>query len=320
MCTTSCLDGADGHSGQCRRAPPDPPSRPAGPTRAHGRQPGVPGHDPRHRRMKPWRPSLVTTVAEGGVDGTPVRPAPRLVGGRSIELRQARRGGRGDQATQRRWRRQGRGTFLRTRVPPERGGGLCRHGPPARPGVQRGRAPTTPRRESWCSPRTSPTSSPGAQRSSRSSSGSMRANCIDFSLTNMAPNWTGRNTFQELAQTNMAGGHVHLVKFDVTASDSSSNGWNYEQAAFTKDQAALTAKQAAGELECQAGAGFYGTESTGLSDRGPGGPGRPRRTLRACGVRRSTSGGTPTTNLRTASAHGRPLRRPRPGPPPTTAP
>ena len=38
----------------------------------------------------------------------------------------------------------------------------------------------------------------------------------------------------------MAGGHVHLVKFDVTASDGGSNGWNYQQAAFTKEQAELT--------------------------------------------------------------------------------
>src|SRR3712207_4161883 len=61
--------------------------------------------------------------------------------------------------------------------------------------------------------------------------------CIDFSLTNMAPNWTGGDAFQQLTQTNMAGGHIHLVKFDVTASDGGSNGWNYQQAAFSKEQA-----------------------------------------------------------------------------------
>ncbi|WP_146902523.1 SdrD B-like domain-containing protein [Cellulomonas aerilata] len=87
--------------------------------------------------------------------------------------------------------------------------------------------------------------------------------CIDFSLTNMAPNWTGGDAFQQLTQTNMAGGHIHLVKFDVTASDGGSNGWNYQQAAFTKDQAALTAQQASGGVTCTAGAQFYGGESTG---------------------------------------------------------
>ena len=61
----------------------------------------------------------------------------------------------------------------------------------------------------------------------------------------------------------MAGGHVHLVKFDVTASDGGSNGWNYQQAAFTKDQAELTGQQASGAVTCKAGAGFYGDASTG---------------------------------------------------------
>ena len=93
--------------------------------------------------------------------------------------------------------------------------------------------------------------------------------CINFSLTNMAPNWTGGDAFQELAQTNMAGGHVHLVKFDVTASDGGSNGWNYQQAAFTQEQMEFNRKQAAGEIACSPSASFYGGESSGcrIADR-----------------------------------------------------
>ena len=94
--------------------------------------------------------------------------------------------------------------------------------------------------------------------------------CINFSLTNMAPNWTGGDAFQQLTQTNMAGGHVHLVKFDVTASDGGSNGWNYQQAAFTQEQMELNRKQAAGEVTCTPSAQFYGGESSGcrIADRG----------------------------------------------------
>jgi hypothetical protein len=67
----------------------------------------------------------------------------------------------------------------------------------------------------------------------------IRANagdCINFNLTNYLPNWFGGDAFTKLAQTNMTGAHIHLVKFDVLASDGSSNGWNYQQAAFSKEQ------------------------------------------------------------------------------------
>ena len=60
--------------------------------------------------------------------------------------------------------------------------------------------------------------------------------CINFNLTNLLPNWFGGDAFQKLVQTNMMGQHIHLVKFDVLGSDGSSNGWNYQQAAFTREQ------------------------------------------------------------------------------------
>ena len=74
--------------------------------------------------------------------------------------------------------------------------------------------------------------------------------CINFNLTNHLPNWFGDDAFVEIAQTNMVGGHIHLVKFDVLASDGSSNGWNYQQAAFSDEQADFNKKVINGEQTC----------------------------------------------------------------------
>ncbi|QIN81373.1 hypothetical protein GBA63_01090 [Rubrobacter tropicus] len=74
--------------------------------------------------------------------------------------------------------------------------------------------------------------------------------CINFNLTNYLPNWYGGDAFVELAQTNMVGGHIHLVKFDVLASDGSSNGWNYQQAAFSNEQAQFNKDTVAGSKPC----------------------------------------------------------------------
>ena len=60
--------------------------------------------------------------------------------------------------------------------------------------------------------------------------------CVTWNLTNRLPNWFGGDAFQLLTQTNMFGQHIHLVKFDVLASDGASNGWNYQQAAFSRAQ------------------------------------------------------------------------------------
>ena len=60
--------------------------------------------------------------------------------------------------------------------------------------------------------------------------------CVNWKLTNRLPNWFGNDAFQQLTQTNMFGQHIHLVKFDVMASDGATNGWNYQQAAFSGEQ------------------------------------------------------------------------------------
>jgi hypothetical protein len=74
--------------------------------------------------------------------------------------------------------------------------------------------------------------------------------CINFAMTNLSPNWVGGDAYLRIRQTNMAGQHVHLVKFDVTASDGASNGWNYQQAAFTDEQVRFNESVLAGTKAC----------------------------------------------------------------------
>jgi hypothetical protein len=74
--------------------------------------------------------------------------------------------------------------------------------------------------------------------------------CVNWELTNRLPNWFGDDAFLKRTQTNMFGQHIHLVKFDVMASDGSSNGWNYQQAAFSREQADHAAAVAAGTRSC----------------------------------------------------------------------
>ena len=74
--------------------------------------------------------------------------------------------------------------------------------------------------------------------------------CINFNLTNRMPNWLGNDDFLELIQTNMVGQHIHLVKFDVTASDGASNGWNNQQAAYSEGQVAFSEAVLAGTQDC----------------------------------------------------------------------
>jgi hypothetical protein len=56
--------------------------------------------------------------------------------------------------------------------------------------------------------------------------------CIEFWLTNLVPNKYVVDDFQVTTPTDVLGQHIHLVKFDVTSSDGSGNGWNYEDGSF----------------------------------------------------------------------------------------
>jgi hypothetical protein len=56
--------------------------------------------------------------------------------------------------------------------------------------------------------------------------------CIVFRLTNRLPDALEEDDFQVFTPTDVVGQHIHLVKFDVTSSDGSANGWNYEDGAL----------------------------------------------------------------------------------------
>ncbi|MGB7620721.1 MAG: copper oxidase, partial [Terriglobia bacterium] len=60
--------------------------------------------------------------------------------------------------------------------------------------------------------------------------------CISYYHTNLIPNEYQQDDFQIRTPTDVIGQHIHLVKFDVTASDGSGNGFNYEDGTFSPDE------------------------------------------------------------------------------------
>lgn len=60
--------------------------------------------------------------------------------------------------------------------------------------------------------------------------------CIELRHTNEMPKTLARDDFQVETPTDTVGQHIHLVKFDVTSSDGSANGWNYEDGTFAPDE------------------------------------------------------------------------------------
>ena len=56
--------------------------------------------------------------------------------------------------------------------------------------------------------------------------------CITFYHTNRTRTVVDVDDFQVYTPTDTIGQHIHLVKFDVTSSDGSANGWNYEDGTF----------------------------------------------------------------------------------------
>jgi hypothetical protein len=60
--------------------------------------------------------------------------------------------------------------------------------------------------------------------------------CITFWLTNLVPHEYELDDFQVRTPTDILGQHIHLVKFDVTASDGAANGFNYEDGSFSPEE------------------------------------------------------------------------------------
>ena len=60
--------------------------------------------------------------------------------------------------------------------------------------------------------------------------------CITFYHTNLVPKVYVQDDFQVRTPTDIMGQHIHLVKFDVMASDGAGNGWNYEDGTFSVEE------------------------------------------------------------------------------------
>ncbi len=60
--------------------------------------------------------------------------------------------------------------------------------------------------------------------------------CITYYHTNLVPSVYEQDDFQVRTPTDVIGQHIHLVKFDVTSSDGSANGFNYEDGTFSPDE------------------------------------------------------------------------------------
>jgi manganese oxidase len=60
--------------------------------------------------------------------------------------------------------------------------------------------------------------------------------CVVFKATNLIPGNLNLDDFQVYSPTDTIGQHIHLVKFDVTSSDGSGNGWNYEDGTLAADE------------------------------------------------------------------------------------
>jgi hypothetical protein len=59
---------------------------------------------------------------------------------------------------------------------------------------------------------------------------------VEYWQTNLVPNYYQMDDFQIRTPTDVIGQHIHLVKFDVTASDGAANGFNYEDSTFSPDE------------------------------------------------------------------------------------
>ncbi|MHA6644089.1 hypothetical protein [Mesorhizobium sp. A623] len=62
--------------------------------------------------------------------------------------------------------------------------------------------------------------------------------CIEYRHTNELPKDLQLDDFQVKTPTDTIGQHIHLVKFDVTSSDGSGNGFNYEDGTLAADEIA----------------------------------------------------------------------------------
>ncbi|MEZ5867863.1 MAG: hypothetical protein R3D46_05100 [Defluviimonas denitrificans] len=105
------------------------------------------------------------------------------------------------------------------------------HDPQARINVLTERSDTFKTGDGKISPRVSASEEPFFFRA-------LSGECIEFRHTNELPKDLELDDFQVRTPTDTIGQHIHLVKFDVTSSDGSGNGFNYEDGTFAPDEIA----------------------------------------------------------------------------------
>jgi hypothetical protein len=63
-----------------------------------------------------------------------------------------------------------------------------------------------------------------------------KTDIVEFWQTNLVPSYYELDNFQVRTPTDILGQHIHLVKFDVLASDGASNGYNYEDGTLSPNE------------------------------------------------------------------------------------
>ena len=63
-----------------------------------------------------------------------------------------------------------------------------------------------------------------------------KADVVEYWYTNLLPNYYELDDFQVRTPTDIIGQHIHLVKFDVLASDGAANGYNYEDGTLSPNE------------------------------------------------------------------------------------
>lgn len=105
------------------------------------------------------------------------------------------------------------------------------HDPQARINVLTAQSPVYKKGKGLISPRVSADEQPFFFRA-------LSGECIEFRHTNELPKELELDDFQVRTPTDTIGQHIHLVKFDVTSSDGSANGFNYEDGTLAPDEIA----------------------------------------------------------------------------------
>jgi hypothetical protein len=83
--------------------------------------------------------------------------------------------------------------------------------------------------------------------------------CINYWFTNLVPHEYKLDDFQVRTPTDVLGQHIHLVKFDVTASDGAANGFNYEDGSFSPGEVRERIKAIRAANGCSVGDARNGT-------------------------------------------------------------